>query len=68
MSDVGDVHNSVDIVADITEVFFQDVLHDVGAQVADVGEVVYSRSAGVHFNSAGGMGVKFVLCSCEGVV
>lgn len=38
VSHVGDVHDAVHIVPGVAQVLLQHVLHDVGAQVADVGK------------------------------
>ena len=60
MTYVRDVHNPLHFVADVPQVLFQHVFHDVGTQVADVGEVVYSGAAGVHTHLAWFVGDKFV--------
>ena len=57
---VGDVHHPVHLVARVAQVLLQHVLHDVAAQVADVGEVVHRGAAGVHLHLAGGVGHKFL--------
>ena len=53
VADVRDVHRARHVVAEVAQRLFEHVLHDVGAQVADVGEVVNGRAAGVHFDLAG---------------
>ena len=53
MADIGDVHDTVDVVAFIAEsAFFQDILHNITAQVSDVRKMINGRSAGVHFYTA----------------
>ena len=44
---VGDVDDVVDLIAAVFEGAPQDILEDIGAQVADVLVVVHSRAAGV---------------------
>ena len=53
---VGDVHDPVHVIAVLAQELLQHVLHDIGAQVADVGEVVHRGAAGVHLHMAGGCG------------
>ena len=60
MTDVGDVHGALDVVAGIGEILFKHVLHDVGAEVADVCKVINGRTAGVHGHFARLMGDEFV--------
>ena len=57
---VRDVHRAGHIVAEAAQRLFKHVLHDVRAQVADVGEVVNGRAAGVHFDLAGLVRDKFL--------
>ena len=59
MPDVGDVHHAVDVIARKAQVLFQHVLHDVGAEVADVCKVVHRRTAGIHLHMSGRMGLEF---------
>ena len=59
MSDIGDVHNSLNVQTCEAEVLFKNVLHDVASQVAYVRIVIYCRAAGVHGNLAWGVGDKF---------
>ena len=51
MAHVGDVHHPVHIIASPAEELLQHVLHDIAAQVADVGEVVHGGAAGVHLHA-----------------
>ena len=60
VSHVGDVHDPVDAVSGIAQEFLQHILHDIAAQVADMGEVVHRGAAGIHFHVAGGMGLEFL--------
>ena len=50
--DVGQVHHLGDVVAEKLQGASQDVLEEEAAEVADVGEVVDRRSAGVHAHMA----------------
>ena len=65
---VGDVHDAVHIIPGVAQILLQHVLHDVGAQVADVGEVIYGGAAGIHLHMAGGMGLEFILAMGGGIV
>ena len=65
---VGDVHHPVHVVALIAQVLLQHVLHDIGAQVADVGIVVHRGPAGVHLHPARGMGAQGLLAMGGGIV
>ena len=68
VANVSDVHHPVHIIAGPAQEFFQHVLHDVGAQVADVGEVVHRGSAGVHLHVAGGVGLELLLLVGGGII
>ncbi|CAN3988330.1 16S rRNA (cytidine(1402)-2'-O)-methyltransferase, partial [Dysosmobacter welbionis] len=57
---VGDIHHPVDIIASPAEELLQHVLHDITAQVADVGEVIHCGAAGVHLHAAGGVGLELL--------
>ena len=65
---VGDVHDAVHVVARVAQVLLQHVLHDVGAQVADVGEVVHRGAAGVHLHMAGDMGLELLFLMGGGII
>ena len=65
---VGDVHDPVHVVAGPAQEFLQHVLHDVGAQVADVGEVVHRGAAGVHLHPARGVGGELLFFMGSGIV
>ena len=60
MAHIRDVHDPVDTVSGIAQEFLQHILHDIAAQVSDMGEVVHRGAAGIHFHVAGGMGLKFL--------
>ena len=55
---VGDVHHPVHIIARPAQELLQHILHDIGAQVPDVGKVVHRRAAGVHLHTTRDMGGK----------
>ena len=65
---VRDVHDTVDAVAGIAQELFQHVLHDIAAEVADVGEMIHRGAAGIHFHMAGGVGGEFSFLMGSGVV
>ena len=50
MPHVRDVHHALDIVAQIPQALFQHILHDIGAQVADMGIVIHGGATGVHLH------------------
>ena len=68
VADVGDIHDAVHAVARKAQILFQHVLHDVGAQVADVSKVVHGRAAGVHLHVIRRMGLEFFLFMGRGIV
>ena len=68
MADVGDVHDALDVIADIAQVLFEDVLHNIGAQIADVSKMIYRRAAGVHLNDVGMIGNEVLLFTACGVI
>ena len=65
---VRDVHDTVDAVAGIAQELFQHVLHDIAAEVADVGEVIHRGAAGIHFHMARCVGGEFGFLMGGGVV
>lgn len=65
---VGDVHDALDVVALIAQKLLQHVLHDIAAQIADVGKVVHRRAAGVHFYNVRMVGDELVFAVGGGIV
>ena len=65
---VGDVHHPRHVVPGVAQQLLQGVLHDVAAQVADVGEVVHRGAAGVHGHSARLVGDELLLLVAGGIV
>ena len=68
MADIRDIHNALHGIARVTEVFFQHILHDIAAQIADVCKVIDRRAAGIHFDQLRVIGDKFFLFVCSRVV
>ena len=68
MTDVGDVHDAQYVIACVAQVFFQHILHDIGAQVADVGVVIDGRAAGIHLHLARLVGGELHAAVAEGVI
>ena len=68
MADVGDVHDAVDAVARIAQIFFEHILHNVRAQIADVGKVIDCGAAGVHLDVVRCVGLEFFLFMRCGIV
>ncbi len=64
VSDVGDIHDAFDVVAVVAEIFFENVFHNIGTQVADVGKMVHGRAAGVHGDLARRVGDERLALSC----
>ena len=58
MADVGDIHNTLYIITQIAQGFFQHILHNIRPEVADVGVVVHRRATGVHFHLVRVIGYK----------
>ena len=65
---VGDVHDPVDAVSGVAQVFLQHVLHDIAAEVADVGKVIHRGAAGVHLHMAGGVGLELLFPMGGGII
>ena len=68
MTYVGDVHYPEHIVALPPQGLLQHVLHDVAAQVADMGKVIDRGTAGVEGDLARLVGLKRLLLVGHGVV
>ena len=68
VSHVGDVHDAVDVVARKAEIFFEHILHDVGAQVADMRVVIHGGAAGVHVHLARCVRNKLLLGLSERII
>ena len=67
-ADIGDVHNVLDFVAIEFEDAKEDVLKDVGAEVADMGVVVDGQATGVDADIGWIEGFKFAEGAGVGVV
>ena len=63
VSDVGNIHNAVDLITAVGEVFFKHVLHNIGAKISDVSKVINRRSAGIHADLSLLAGLEFFSCS-----
>ena len=61
MTNVGNVHNTLHIVANVAQCLLQYVLHDVGTQIADMGIVIHRGATSVHLNKVGVTGLKQLL-------
>ena len=68
MAHVGDVHDPLDIVAGVAQGLLQHVLHNIGAQIADVGKMVHRGSAGVHLHLVGMVGDEQFFLMGQGIV
>ena len=68
MANVCDVHNAFYVIADIAQVLFEDVLHDIRAQIADMCVMIYRRAAGVHLYDVGMIGDEVLLFTACGVI
>ena len=66
VSHVGDVHDAVHVVSGVAQVFLQHILHDIAAEVADVGKVIHRGAAGVHLHQIRVIGNKaFFFMGCR---
>ena len=61
VSHICDIHNPGDLVAVPPKELLQHILHQIAAQVPDVGEMVNGRSAGIHAHLTWDMGDKILL-------
>ena len=68
MPHVGDVHGALEVIAAVAQIAVQHVLHDIGAQIADVGKVVDGGATGVHGALARLMGDKFLFLMGQRVI
>ena len=68
MAHVGDVHNALDVVPGIAQSLFQHILHNIGAQIADMGKVIHRGAASVHLYLLGIVGDKQFLLVGQRIV
>ena len=68
VTNVGDVHNTRNVIAVVAEVAVKDIFHNVGAQITDVRKVINRRAAGVHAHLAGHVRDEFFFCPCKRIV
>ena len=64
VADVGNIHNALNVIADVAQILFKNVLHDVRAEVSDVRKVVHRRATGVHLDYIRMIGNKVLFLSC----
>ena len=65
---IGNVHHPLYGVAKVAQTFLQHILHDVGAQVADVGIVIHRGAAGIHPDQLGVSGNEQLLFVGKGII
>ena len=65
---IGDVHHPLDVVALIAQELLEHILHDIAAQVADMGKVVNGRAAGVHLHNIRMVRDKLLFFAGGGIV
>ena len=58
MSYVRNIHNSRYVVARVTKIFLEYILHNICAEISDMRVMINRRAAGVHIDLALGMGDK----------
>ena len=68
MAHVRDVHDPLDGISQIAQGLFQHILHNIGAQIADVGKMVNRGAAGVHLHQLRVVGNKQFLLVGQRVV
>ena len=66
MTDIGDVHGALYIIAVVAEKFLEYIRHDICAQIAYMREVIDCGAAGIHADGFSVMRDKFLylLCKC----
>ena len=60
MADIGNVHDTVDVVAFIAECLFKNVLHNITAQVSNVRKMIHGWSACIHVYFTRNVRMKFI--------
>ena len=65
---IGDVHDPFYIVPNITQILIQHILHNIGAQIANVGEMIHCGAAGIHLYDVGVVGYKQLLLMAERII
>ena len=68
MAHVGDIHHTLDVIAQIPEIFLQHILHNIAPEVANVSEMIDRRAAGVHFDFSGLVGNQLLLGSSKRII
>ena len=68
MTYVGDIHNALNVVANVAKILFKHVLHSVGTEISYMSKVINRRSAGVDRNLARFSGNEFISFSCKRIV
>ena len=68
MSDVGDVHNALDLVARVAQIAVKDVLHHIGAEVSDMSIVINGGAAGIDRNLALLAGLELIAAVCQRII
>ena len=65
---VGNIHHALHVVADVAQILFQNVFHDIRTQVADVRKMVHRRPARIHLHDVRMIGLEFFLHAGSGIV
>ena len=68
VADIGDIHDTLDIVTGVAQVLLKNILHDIRAQVAYMCKVIHRRATGVHLDDVGMVGYKIFLFTGSGVI
>ena len=68
MTHIRDIHHPFHIVAHIAQIFFQNIFHNIAAQIADMGKMIYSGTTGIHPHLSFFIGGKFLYPFCQGVI
>ncbi len=48
MTDVGDIHDTLNVKSCKAQIFFENILHNIAAQIAYMSVMIHGRTAGVH--------------------
>ena len=68
MTHIGNIHHPLHRVTQIAQALFQHILHNIGAQIADVRIVVYRGAAGVHLDQVGVIGYEQLLLMRQRII
>ena len=68
MTDVGDIHGARYLVTEVAKRSLERILHDIGAQISDMREMIDGRAAGIHLDLARGMRHELLAPMGQGII